>query len=280
VSEDISEQRRAEYERIRLEMELRQAHKLDAIGRLAGGTAHDFNNLLTVISGYTRLLDKELAGHPLHADVDEMSKAVQSATELTRQLLAFSRRQEVRTQSLDLNEIVSDMSRLLRRIVGDDVDLDTDLASGLGRTTADRNQIEQVILNLSVNARDAMPAGGRLTLSTANVDIRDDVDAAAAGCPELAPGLYIALSVSDTGVGIGADIRERVFEPFFTTKEIGAGTGLGLSTVAGIVEKSGGKVAVHSRLDEGTTFTVYLPQTGEPETPARTATVVSTSEAG
>jgi PAS domain S-box-containing protein len=278
VSEDITEQRRAEFERLRLEMELRQAHKLDAIGRLAGGTAHDFNNLLTVISGYTQVLDKQLAGHPAHGDVQEMSQAVKSAMELTRQLLAFSRRQEVRTQMLDLNEIVSDMCRLLKRIIGEDVELETDLEPELGRLTADRNQLEQVILNLSVNARDAMPAGGRLILATANVVIRDAADAAA-GCPELAPGSYVALSVADTGIGMDVEIRDRAFEPFFTTKEVGSGTGLGLSTVSGIVTKSGGMIAVRSRPDEGTTFTVYLPRTAAP-TAASTATEVTTSGAG
>ena len=275
VSRDITEQRRAEFERIQLEMELRQAHKLDAIGRLAGGTAHDFNNLLSVISGYTQLLDRQLADHPAHGDIEEMSKAVDSATELTRQLLAYSRRQEVQAQILDLNEIVADMSRLLRRIIGADVLLETVVAPELGRTSADRNQIEQVILNLAVNARDAMPTGGKLILRTANVEITDDAAAEAAGSTLLAFGSYVTLSVSDTGIGMDAETRDRAFEPFFTTKAVGAGTGLGLSTVFGIIEKAAGKIVVSSRPNEGTTFTIYLPQTTERETAP-----VSTSGAG
>ena len=230
-----------------LEEQLRQAQKLESIGRLAGGIAHDFNNILTAIRGYAELLVLDLADDaPARESAAEISRAASRAAELTGQLLAFSRKQVLRPQRLDLNEIVSDMSSMLTRLVGEDVILRTELDTELAPTLADPTQVEQVLLNLAVNARDAMPGGGRLTIRTANVEVED--------------GPRVALVVADTGHGMDASTAERIFEPFFTTKEVGAGTGLGLATVHGIVAQSGGTIDVTSEPGIGTTFTICLPR--------------------
>jgi PAS domain S-box-containing protein len=233
-------------EREHLQEQLRQSQKLESIGRLAGGVAHDFNNLLTAIRGYAELLLLDLAvGTPAHESATEIARAASRAADLTGQLLAFSRKQVLRPQRLDLNEVVAGMSSLLARTLGEDVELRTELEPELRPTLADPTQVEQVVLNLGVNARDAMPQGGRLTIRTANLD--------------LDTGPHVALVVADTGQGMDAATAERIFEPFFTTKEVGAGTGLGLATVHGIVAQSGGTIDVTTEPGVGTIFTVCLP---------------------
>jgi PAS domain S-box-containing protein len=246
-------------ERIRLEEQLRHSQRLEAVGQLAGGVAHDFNNLLTIISGRTRFALRELAGthDGLRSDLEEVAAATERAAALTRQLLAFSRRQVLQPRVLDLNAVVARTEGMLRRLIGEDIEIAIELAEGLHPVRADRGQLEQVILNLAVNARDAMPNGGRLTISTANADVGAaavaDVDGPTAAGP------HAMLAVSDTGHGMDAATRSHVFEPFFTTKEPGKGTGLGLSTVYGIVAQSGGHLGVDSALGSGSTFCVYLP---------------------
>jgi two-component system, cell cycle sensor histidine kinase and response regulator CckA len=244
-------------DRLRLEEQFRQAQKMEAIGRLAGGVAHDFNNLLTAIIGYGELALAELPEESdVRADVEEMFKAGQSAARLTRQLLAFSRRQVLLPQPLDVNDSVLRMRSLLARVIGEDIVLTTDLDPSVERVMADPSQIEQIVMNLAINARDAMPAGGRLTIRTANVLLdqhhtRTHADALA--------GPHVLLAVSDTGIGITPDVRARLFEPFFTTKERGKGTGLGLATVYGIVRQTGGSIDVESEPGAGTTFAIFLP---------------------
>ncbi len=245
-------------ERRRLEEQFRQAQKMEAVGRLAGGVAHDFNNLLTVINGFADLLQGELPeGAPERNLTREILKAGERAAGLTQQLLAFSRRQILQPRVVDLNFIIRDMEVMLRRTIGEDVDLDVRLAPDLGRVKADPGQLGQVLLNLVVNAREAMPEGGSLTLATHNVEVDG---AACREHPEAGPGPYVVLAVRDTGCGMTPQVRARVFEPFFTTKEVGQGSGLGLATVHGIVHQSGGFVEVESAVDAGTCFKVYLPR--------------------
>jgi PAS domain S-box-containing protein len=254
ILRDITEQKT-------LEKQMRQTQKMEAIGQLTGGIAHDFNNLLGVIIGYSEILEYRLpAGDPLRKECLQIRKAGQSAASLTRQLLAFSRQQVLEPKVLDLNSIVHNVEKMLRRLIGEHIELRAILDSSLGFVKADQSQIEQVILNLAVNARDAMPNGGKLLIETANVFVDEDY---ARRHPPQQPGSYIRLSVSDTGIGMDAETQARIFEPFFTTKEIGKGTGLGLSTVYGIVRQSGGHVWVESEPGKGAKFEVYLPQTAQ-----------------
>jgi PAS domain S-box-containing protein len=244
-------------ERKRLEEELLQAQKMEAVGRLAGGVAHDFNNLLTAIRGYTDLLLTDLRdGDPVRVDVKEIDRAAERAASLTRQLLAFSRRQVLQPTVMDLNVTVANMERMLSRLIGEDIDLIAKFAPDQALVRADAGQIEQVIMNLVVNARDAMPHGGKLTIETAKVELDDDYSRRHVGAE---PGSYVLLAVSDTGVGMDQEAQSHLFEPFFTTKELGKGTGLGLSTVYGIVKQSGGDIWVYSEPEHGTTFKIYLP---------------------
>ena len=254
-------------DRKQLEEQLRQAQKMEAVGRLAGGIAHDFNNLLMVIQGYGDLMVERLpSGDPLHRNAEQIQMAAQRASSLTRQLLAFSRKQMLAPKILNVQSVVADMEKILRRLIGEDIQLETSSAPDLGLVKADRSQIEQVILNLAVNARDAMPQGGRLTIETANVEL----DASYSHPPAvLSPGKYVMLAVTDNGCGMDAETQAHVFEPFFTTKEKGKGTGLGLATVYGVVKQSGGYVWVYSEPGRGTSFKIYLPRIEEKAPGAR-----------
>jgi signal transduction histidine kinase len=240
-----------------LEDQLVQSQKMEAVGRLAGGVAHDFNNLLTVILGYNEMLREHVKDEPIALDFTlEVLQAAERASALTNQLLAFSRRQVAMPRVLDLNEVVRHIDKMLRRIIGEDVELQLKLADGLSPVTADPSHIDQVIMNLAVNSRDAMPNGGSLTIETADVQLTEEYAESHLG---IAPGSYVMMAVSDTGTGMDALTKSRIFEPFFTTKEKGKGTGLGLSIVYGIVKQNGGEVLVYSEPGQGTVFKIYLP---------------------
>jgi len=257
--EDITEQKKAEQEKKKLEARLSQAQKMEAIGVLAGGVAHDFNNILTSIIGNADLtlmkLDRDTPGYQ---NIEEIIKAGQRAADLTRQLLAFSRKELIRPDVLNLNRVAVNLEKMLRRIIGEDIDLVTVYAPGLWQVKADQSQMEQVIMNLSVNARDAMPKGGKLTIETANVELSEKYFREHG--TEGRPGPCVMLAVTDSGVGMDRKTQARIFEPFFTTKEMGRGTGLGLSTVYGIVKQNRGHIWVYSEPEKGTTFKVYLPK--------------------
>ncbi len=255
---DITDRKQAEEQREKLEQQLRQAQKMEAVGQLAGGIAHDFNNLLMVIQSYTEMLQDSLPVHDrLRRNTQEIMKAAERAASLTRQMLAYSRKQILCPVVLDLNVVINETAKMLRRLIGEDIEFESDRRSHSGRVEADSDQIVQVLMNLCVNARDAMPQGGTLTIATGNVTVEEGSIAEQEHVP---PGDYVWLSVTDTGAGISKENQERIFDPFFTTKEVGKGTGLGLAMVYGIVKQSGGYVWVDSEVGQGACFTVYLPR--------------------
>ncbi|HEY6169814.1 MAG TPA: response regulator, partial [Verrucomicrobiae bacterium] len=259
--QDVTESKRAEEMLRRSEEQLRQSQKMEAVGRLAGGVAHDFNNLLTVIGGYSDLMLQRIAEKdPLRLNAQEIRNASERAAALTKQLLAFSRKQVLQPRVLELNGVVGGMDKMLRRLIGEDIELRAVLDPTLGQIKADPGQIEQVILNMAVNARDAMPRGGKLTIRTANVALDQRTTFRNRG---LEIGEYVMISVSDTGVGMTEEVKAHLFEPFFTTKGIDKGTGLGLATCYGIVTQSGGDIRVYSEPNFGTTFKIYLPRTDD-----------------
>jgi hypothetical protein len=261
-----------------LEEQIMLSQKMEAIGRLAGGVAHDFNNILTAIGGYADLLMADLpADDRRRRDVEEIHQAAQRAASLTQQLLAFSRRQVLQPKVINLNTLVPDIEKMLRRLIGEDILFATVLHPRLGNVRADPGQLEQVIVNLAVNARDAMPKGGRLTLETRNVELDESY---AADHPDVKPGRYVMLAVTDTGIGMDEETKARIFEPFFTTKVRGKGTGLGLATAYGIVQQTGGHIWPYSEPGKGTTMRVYLPRVDEPADPVERAGEVAPAHGG
>lgn len=258
-----------------LEQQFHQAQKMEAVGRLSGGIAHDFNNLLGVIIGYCEILEEGVQENsPLRESVDEILHAGKQAAGLTRQLLAFSRQQVMEAKVLDLNAVITDIEKMLRRLIGEDIELTAVLQPGLGRVKADQGQIEQVILNMAINSRDAMPQGGKLSLQTFNVEV-DEAFVQSSPYP-VQTGSYVCLAVTDTGIGMDAATKAQVFDPFFTTKEKGKGTGLGLSMVYGVVKQSNGYINVYSEPGVGTTFKVYLPSVLEAISPAESRANLNT----
>jgi two-component system, cell cycle sensor histidine kinase and response regulator CckA len=278
--QDVTDRKQAEETLRKSEEQLQQAQKMEAVGKLAGGVAHDFNNILTAISGQSELLLMDLPENDSRRHgVQEIQSAADRATSLTRQLLAFSRKQIIQPTILDLNELIQNLDQMLRRLIPEDMQIVSILGANLGRVFADPGQIEQTIVNLAVNARDAMPQGGKLIIETANAAL--DVEYCQQHA-EVKPGQYVMLAVSDTGIGINPETQSRIFEPFFTTKEMGRGTGLGLSMVYGIIKQNGGHIWVYSEPGHGTTFKIYLPRTAETreavETSQNFATPISGSE--
>ncbi|HVA86380.1 MAG TPA: ATP-binding protein, partial [Candidatus Saccharimonadales bacterium] len=265
---DLTERRRSEAQRKLQEAQLRQTAKMEAVGQLAGGIAHDFNNLMTIVHGYTDLLleEPDLSAET-RTDLHAIRDAAERASVLTRQLLAFSRQQLLQPRLVLINEIVAPLVPMLQRLLGEEIELAFLAGDDLGAVRVDPSQLEQVVMNLAINARDAMPSGGRLTLETAEVNL----DAAYVGAhAEATPGRYVVLAVSDTGIGMDEATRQRIFEPFFTTKDVGKGTGLGLATVYGIVKQSEGHVTVYSEPGHGSVFKVYLPSVDAPPSPGLT----------
>jgi two-component system cell cycle sensor histidine kinase/response regulator CckA len=266
---DITQRRRAEQALRESEARLLEVQKLESIGRLAGGVAHDFNNMLTAILGYAELAQRELPPeHPTQAALQHIQDAAERSANLTAQLLAFARRQIISPQVVDLNRLVAEISSLLRRLIGEHIELLTIPAENLGRVHVDPGQCSQILINLAVNARDAMPYGGKLIIETANVTLDESY---CTRHPEVSPGEYVALSVSDTGAGMSAEVQEHLFEPFFTTKEMGRGIGLGLATCYGIVRQHGGYIHVYSEPGRGTSFHIYFPRVDLEETPKQSA---------
>ena len=258
TAQDITERKGIEEEKANLQEQLRQSQKMEAIGRLAGGIAHDFNNLLTVIQGYSHLaLDLLGENERVKRDIEQIRRAAERASDLTYQLLAFSRRQIMEMKIIDLAGMLQDLDKMLHRILGEDIQIMTLWDRDLGRVRGDASQIEQVLLNLVVNARDAMPTGGKLLIEMTNAELDE---AYAQRHVAVTPGRYVMISITDTGTGMTTEVKERIFEPFFTTKEKGKGTGLGLSTVYGIVKQSGGNIWVYSEPGQGAVFKIYLPR--------------------
>ncbi len=258
IEAEMQERKKAENELSLKEAQLRQAQKMEAIGILAGGVAHDFNNILTAILGYSQLLLYRIeSDNPMRESVTEIQRAAERAASLTRQLLAFSRHQVLQPQVVQLNRLIEDMQKMLTRLIGEDIEFVTSLSDGLDSVFVDPGELEQVVLNLIVNSRDAMPGGGMLIVETRTLELESSLIDGERG--DLAPGRYVVLSITDTGVGMTPEVRSRIFDPFYTTKELGKGTGLGLSTVYGIVKQSGGHVSVYSEPNQGTTFKIYFP---------------------
>ena len=267
-------------EREQLEQQLQQAQKMEAVGRLAGGVAHDFNNLLTIITGYSEvLLNSDFSDEdPRREDVTQIKEAADRAINLTQQLLAFSRRQPLQPKVLNLTSIIDSVKKMLSRLIGEDIQVITNLSPNLGLIKADSGQLEQILMNLAVNARDAMPLGGDLTIAAQNIDL---IDAPYAKMHlNLEPGPYVILTISDTGLGMAPEIQTRIFEPFFTTKDVGKGTGLGLSTAYGAIRQNGGHIMVESQLGEGTKFTIYWPRVDDSSTTTETKPKIKHAQTG